>query len=153
MYVSREGYIFHSENINLSDENAIKNTQSNIKKYRNETCRSGNSIVLNNIFFDYGKSTIRESSIPELDRVVAFLQENPRLRVEISGHTCNTSSWGFNKKLSEARALSVTNYLVQKGIARNRIVAVGYSYDKPIASNATEEGKQKNRRTEFKIIQ
>ncbi len=154
MYVSREGYIFHSENINLSDENAIKNTQSNIKKnIEMKPAVPGNSIVLNNIFFDYGKSTIRESSIPELDRVVAFLQENPRLRVEISGHTCNTSSWGFNKKLSEARALSVTNYLVQKGIARNRIVAVGYSYDKPIASNATEEGKQKNRRTEFKIIQ
>lgn len=154
MYISREGYIFHSENINLSDDAATKTAQNSIKKnVEMKPAIPGNSIVLNNIFFDYGKSTIRESSIPELERVVAFLQENPRLRVEISGHTCNTSSYGFNKKLSEARALSVTNYLVQKGIARNRITAIGYSYDKPIASNATEEGKQKNRRTEFKIIQ
>lgn len=154
MYVSREGYIFHSENINLTTEAAVQTTQKNIKKnVEMKPAVPGNSIVLNNIFFDYGKSTIRESSIPELEHVIAFLQENPRIRVEISGHTCNTSSWGFNKKLSESRALSVTNYLVQKGIARNRITAIGYSYDRPIANNATEEGKQKNRRTEFKIIQ
>jgi OOP family OmpA-OmpF porin len=80
------------------------------------------------------------------------MQENPQIRVEVSGHTDNSGQPAYNKQLSEKRALSVYNYLVEKGIDKNRLMPIGYGQTKPLADNATEEGRQQNRRIEFRIV-
>jgi outer membrane protein OmpA-like peptidoglycan-associated protein len=84
------------------------------------------AIVLRNIYFDYDKATLRPESIEELERVVRFLQENPTLRVEISGHTDSDGSEMYNLRLSQARAQAVVDYLVSRGISPSRLVAKGY---------------------------
>ena len=98
-----------------------------------------------------GKSTLRPESGSELNRLVKLMQDVPTLKVEISGHTDNMGSKTLNSKLSEDRAKSVVLYLTNKGIALDRLVAVGYGSAKPIASNKSSEGRQENRRTEFEI--
>jgi outer membrane protein OmpA-like peptidoglycan-associated protein len=110
------------------------------------------AIVLRNIYFDYDKATLRPESIEELERVVRFLQENPTLRVEISGHTDSDGSEMYNLRLSQARAQAVVDYLVSRGISPSRLVAKGYGESRPVAPNDTPENKQKNRRTELKIL-
>lgn len=110
------------------------------------------AIVLRNIYFDYDKATLRPESIEELERVVRFLQENPTLRVEISGHTDSDGSEMYNLRLSQARAQAVVDYLVSRGIRPSRLVAKGYGESRPVAPNDTPENKQKNRRTELKIL-
>lgn len=110
------------------------------------------SIVLRNIYFDYDKATLRPESIEELERVVRFLRENPSLRVEISGHTDSDGSELYNLRLSQARAQAVVDYLVSRGIESHRLIAKGYGESRPVAPNDTPENKQKNRRTELKIL-
>jgi len=110
------------------------------------------AIVLRNIYFDYDKATLRPESIEELERVVKFLQENPTLRVEISGHTDSDGSDAYNLRLSQARAQAVVDYLVSRGIEGGRLIARGYGESRPVAPNDTPENKQKNRRTELKIL-
>jgi outer membrane protein OmpA-like peptidoglycan-associated protein len=112
----------------------------------------GESIILKNIFFDFNKTTIRTESINELERLVLMLVKTPTLKVELGSHTDNKGTDEYNKKLSQARSESVVNYLISKGIAVDRLVAKGYSESAPIATNETEEGRQENRRTEFKIL-
>ena len=111
----------------------------------------GSKIALRNVFYDVGKSTLRPESGSELNRLVKLMQDVPTLKVEISGHTDNMGSKTLNSKLSEDRAKSVVLYLTNKGIALDRLVAVGYGSAKPIASNKSSEGRQENRRTEFEI--
>jgi outer membrane protein OmpA-like peptidoglycan-associated protein len=108
---------------------------------------------VNNIFFDFDKSTLRPESTSELERLIKLMKDIPTLVIEISGHTDNKGSAEYNKKLSESRAISVVNYLVSKGVANNRLKYMGYGFEQPIATNDTDEGRQLNRRTEFKIIQ
>jgi outer membrane protein OmpA-like peptidoglycan-associated protein len=108
--------------------------------------------VLNNIFFDLDKYDLKPKSIPELQKIIRFMQENPQIRVEVSGHTDNIGQDVYNKQLSEKRALSVYNYLIAKGIEKNRLVPIGYGQAKPLADNASDEGRQQNRRIEFRII-
>ncbi|MFH1534620.1 MAG: OmpA family protein, partial [Patescibacteria group bacterium] len=113
---------------------------------------AGKKIVLNNIFFDFAKSTLRPESMLELNRLVELLKDSPTLKIEISGHTDNIGSYAYNIKLSEDRAKSVVNYLISKGISTYRLAYKGYGYNQPIATNYTEEGRQLNRRTEFKVL-
>ncbi len=110
------------------------------------------AIVLRNIYFDYDKATLRPESIDELERVVRFLEENASLVIEISGHTDSDGSDLYNLRLSQARAQSVVEYLVSRGISPRRLTARGYGEGRPVAPNDTPENKQKNRRTELKII-
>jgi outer membrane protein OmpA-like peptidoglycan-associated protein/tetratricopeptide (TPR) repeat protein len=110
-------------------------------------------VNLKNIFYDFGKATLRDESITELSRVLSMLKETPSLKIEISGHTDNIGSDQSNQKLSQARAQSVVDYLTSKGVAKSRLVAKGYGESKPVATNETEEGRQINRRTEFKILE
>lgn len=112
----------------------------------------GESIRLNNIFFEYNDYKLLPDSYSELNRLVKLLEENHELVVEISGHTDNIGSPSYNLNLSLKRAEEVTNYLFENGIKRARIVVRGYGEKLPIASNDTEEGRQMNRRVEFKII-
>ncbi len=104
--------------------------------------------VLNGVEFDTGKATIRPESFPRLDRVVEYIKHKKSARIEISGHTDNVGNRRRNKALSKRRALACRKYLMSKGVAGGRIRAVGYGDERPIASNATDDGRQKNRRIE-----
>ena len=113
----------------------------------------GKKVVLNNILFETGKSVLTASSYTELNRLVNILEDNPLMRIEISGHTDNTGSEALNFRLSESRAKAVVDYLVQKGIDRLRLEFKGYGPQQPIADNKTSEGRKMNRRVEFKILE
>jgi outer membrane protein OmpA-like peptidoglycan-associated protein len=146
--VKTEGYLFHSENFDIPN-GTTDNLVNKIIELKNITI--GSSITLRNIFFDSGKSVLREASNTELNRLVKLLTDVPTLQIEISGHTDNTGSATINEKLSQDRAQAVVNYLKGKGIDTGRLTAKGYGSSKPIASNATKFGRQENRRTEFEI--
>lgn len=147
--VKAEGYLFHSENLNIPPTTTYREINKDIKLKKVEV---GSTIVLNNIFFDFNKATLRPESTSELERLVKLLTDLPTLKIEISGHTDNVGASAYNKKLSEQRAKAVVDFLVGKGIVADRLTFVGYGFDKPIATNDTEEGRQMNRRTEFKIL-
>jgi len=104
-----------------------------------------------NVLFATGSATLINVGKSELNKMVPLLQENPDVKMTISGHTDNTGSATVNQKLSENRAGSVKKYLVSKGIAAERITAVGYGATKPVADNKTPAGRTKNRRVEFTI--
>ncbi|MGB9912350.1 MAG: OmpA family protein, partial [Candidatus Kapaibacteriota bacterium] len=112
----------------------------------------GESIRLNNIFFDYNDYKLRSESFLELNRLVKLMKEKPDLVVEISGHTDNIGSNAYNLNLSLMRAKSVAEYLIANGVEPKRLQVRGYGSKFPIDSNDTEEGRQKNRRVEFKIL-
>lgn len=110
------------------------------------------TFVLNNILFETGKSLLRKESMPTLNDMVEVMKLKPTMVIEISGHTDNVGTPESNLKLSTDRANAVKNYLVQHGVAATRIQTKGYGDTQPTASNETDEGRQKNRRTEVKII-
>ncbi|MDB5143964.1 MAG: OmpA family protein [Mucilaginibacter sp.] len=147
--ISRNGYLFYSANFSLighEDKNPF-----NIAVLL-QPIEVGNKVVLQNIFFDTNKSEIKDESKPELKKLVDFLNLNPAVRIEVSGHTDNVGSDQLNQTLSENRAKSVYQYLVTNNINPNRLVYKGYGETQPVASNDNEEDRSKNRRTEFKII-
>ena len=148
--VSRNGYLFHSENFNLADTADFQEFEIDVKLKKIQV---GTTIILKNIFFDYNKSTLQPESYAELDRVAEILSKQPNLKIEISGHTDNQGSLKYNTDLSESRAKTVVDYLIGKGISENRLTYKGYAYEKPIATNDTEEGRSANRRVEFKILE
>jgi len=112
----------------------------------------GTKVVLRNIFFETGKATLKPESYAELSNVLKFMEDNPSIRLEISGHTDNVGSRRVNQKLSEDRARAVVDYLVSKGIDRSRLESKGYADTQPVATNDTSEGRALNRRVEFKVI-
>jgi outer membrane protein OmpA-like peptidoglycan-associated protein len=112
----------------------------------------GQVVRINNIFFDFGKSTLKSESFSELNRVVDFLNTNPTVSIELSGNTDNIGSDADNLRLSDDRAKAVVEYLTSKGIIFARLTAKGYGETKPVATNDTEEGKALNRRVEFVIL-
>lgn len=146
--VKADGYLFHSENFDIPKGSA-DNLVNKVIELKN--IKIGSKIALRNIFFDTGKSTLRSESNAELDRLVKLMKDVPNLKVEISGHTDNTGSAKLNETLSQNRAQAVVSYLTKKGIAASRMTAKGYGPNAPIASNATADGRQQNRRTEFEI--
>lgn len=113
----------------------------------------GKKVVLRNILFETGKSVLTAGSSVELDRLLNIMNENTQIKIEISGHTDNTGSEPLNSKLSEARAKTVVDYLVKKGIDKSRMNFRGYGSLQPIAENTTAAGRAKNRRVEFKILE
>jgi outer membrane protein OmpA-like peptidoglycan-associated protein len=112
----------------------------------------GNTATVNNLFFDLGKATLKPESEPELKRILQVMKDNMALVIEISGHTDNTGSDEINNKLSLERANAVKENLLKGGIDTARIRTKGYGKSKPKADNATEEGRQINRRVEIEIL-
>jgi outer membrane protein OmpA-like peptidoglycan-associated protein len=112
----------------------------------------GQSIRLNNIFFEFGKATLKKESFPELNRVVKFLNDNPSIRIEIAGHTDNIGKVEKNKTISQYRAKAVAHYIEKQGIEDKRVDFKGYGATKPVANNKTAVGRALNRRVEFTII-
>ncbi len=147
--VSRKEYLFHSENFDIPEDAVAKKIQKDILLKK---LKVGIKIVLNNIFFDFNKATLRTESVAELDRLTRLMNDTPSLQIEISGHTDNVGSASYNQKLSESRAKAVVDYLLDKGVESSRLEYKGYGFEQPVASNKTEEGRQENRRTEFKIL-
>jgi outer membrane protein OmpA-like peptidoglycan-associated protein/tetratricopeptide (TPR) repeat protein len=147
--VKKENYLFHSENFDIPKTAAY---QEVVKDVALKNIAVGSKIILKNIFFDFDKATLRPESTNELDRLTKLLNDVPTLKIEISGHTDSKGADAYNKTLSNNRAKAVVDHLVSKGIAADRLTSVGFGEEQPIDSNDTEEGRQMNRRTEFKIL-
>ncbi len=147
--VHKEDYLFHSENFDLPKSSEYQEVEKVITL---KNIAVGNSIVLKNIFFDFNKSTLRNESENEIQQLVKLLTDVPTMKIEISGHTDNRGSDEYNKNLSNLRAKAVFDRLIASGIDISRLTYVGFGEEKPIATNDTEEGRQLNRRTEFKVL-
>lgn len=148
--VSKPGYLFYSENFSLDTvSDYISPYEIDIPLY---PILVGEKIILRNIFYEYNSYALLEESKAELDKLVEFMNNNPRLIAEISGHTDNIGNDDDNLLLSEKRAGAVANYLVDNGINPNRIASKGFGDTRPLDSNDTPEGRANNRRTEFTVI-
>ena len=141
------GYVFSSEHVNVVENDKFVEIEQNIELVPVGT--KDNVTKLNNVFFDYDKSTLRPQSILELNKLVKLLQENKGLYVEIASHTDSVANNVYNMYLSRERAKSVVKYLISNGIDSTKLLPMGYGEDFNIASNSTSEGRQLNRRSEF----
>lgn len=146
--VKAEGYLFYSANFDIPDTANYTVVEKNVAL---QPLDIGSRIVLRNVFFDFDRATLRDESTAELDRLINLLTTYPTLKIEISGYTDNKGSAQYNQKLSESRSKSVVDYLIAHGIAAGRLTYKGYGMEDPISTNETDEGRQLNRRTEFKI--
>lgn len=149
--VSKNGYLFYSENFSL--EGVFQLQQPYHKDIPLRKISVGSTMILRNVFFDTDSYQLKPASAFELNKVLQMLVENPTLRIEISGHTDNQGSETYNQQLSEKRASSVRDYLVSKGIPQIRLSVRGYGFSQPVDSNDTPEGRANNRRTELKILE
>jgi outer membrane protein OmpA-like peptidoglycan-associated protein len=142
---------FLSVNQNIDLENVQDSSEIN-QELALVPIESGASIVMNNIFFDFDKSELKTGSYPELKRILKLLKNNKINKIEISGHTDSKGDDTYNLGLSNRRAKAVYNYFKSNNIAESRLVSVGYGESQPVATNDTAEGRKRNRRVEFKIL-
>lgn len=145
---SKQNFVTVSDNINIEESEEYQEIERNLYLAPIEV---GQTVLINNIFFDFGKATLRETSFPDLDRLVTLLEKYEGMKIEISGHTDDVGSDAANQALSQSRAQAVLDYLSGKSIAGGRLISKGYGEAKPLATNDTEEGRQRNRRVEFTI--
>lgn len=152
-YAEKDGYYPVSKSIDLRENDHGVDLEVNIVMAPIEKIiEEGMTVRLNNIFFDYDKATLRQESRAELDRFYDVLQSYPNARIEIAGHTDSIASNAYNEDLSQRRAQSVVEYLVMKGYPRENLIAKGYGEEVPVADNGTDEGRQLNRRVEFRFL-
>lgn len=153
--VSKPGYTFYSKNINAVKDSVFKKIEQVVSLTKLE---KGSHVILHNVFFDFGKATLRTKSYTELNRLIELLKEYPTMKIEIGGHTDSKGSKGFNLKLSQDRAESVKRYLISNGVSPSRLSSKGYGASEPIAPNTFQDGsdnpagRQKNRRVEFVVL-
>ena len=151
-----DNHLFYSENMEIPKESKYFEINKEIKL---PPIVVGSKIILNNIFFDFDKATLRPLSNVEIKNLVNIMKANPTMHVEISGHTDSKGSAAYNQKLSEDRAQSVVSRLIESGIDAKRMTAKGYGKSMPVAPNKNKdgsddpEGRQLNRRVEFKITE
>jgi outer membrane protein OmpA-like peptidoglycan-associated protein len=148
--VSKEGYLFHSENFSLKEYKSTQPYQLNVQLQK---LKVGANVVLNNVFFNTNSFELLTASRVELDKLTGLLQANPSVKIEIGGHTDNVGNDQANQVLSENRAKAVSEYLIKKGIDPSKVTYKGYGEIAPIDSNDTESGRARNRRTEFKVVE
>lgn len=155
-YFEKEGFFTFSKNIDLRNLNKDTILEINDGKINlpsmSEMINNHLSINLNNLFFDFNSSELKEESISELKRLINLFENYKNLKVEVSGHTDNIGSVNFNMKLSQDRATSVIKYLNENGGKNITYIAKGYGMTKPVANNDTDEGRRMNRRVELKIL-
>ncbi len=143
-----EGYSFHNQTFNLSDDKEeTQELEVELIPLRAET-----SIRLNNIYFGTNSAELTSESFAELDRVVDLLESNPLIVIEVSAHTDDVGSDSYNLVLSERRAQTVVSYLLDNDVPKDRLIAKGYGLRRPIVPNECDETRALNRRVEFKII-
>lgn len=145
--VNKEGYLFQSKSFDYT-----KKSESLVIDIYLDPIEKNKSVELNNIFFETAKWDLKEKSKTELNILVKFLTQNPKLKVEIAGHTDNVGSDANNKKLSQQRAASVSQFLIEQGIDKARLQSVGYGESQPKVENDSEQNRQTNRRIEFTIL-
>lgn len=148
--VSKEGYLFHSENFSLVNYTSMQPYRLDVKLKK---LKPGANVVLNNVFFNSNSFDLLPNSKAELNKLAQLMINNPNVKIEIGGHTDDVGNDAANLTLSENRAKSVVAFLVKNGISEDRVSAKGYGETMPIAENNSEEGRAKNRRTEFKIVE
>jgi outer membrane protein OmpA-like peptidoglycan-associated protein/Tol biopolymer transport system component len=147
----RYGYLFNSLNFNLPSFTEFQEIDTHIIMVRAEV---GSKVVLKNIFFNTGQSDLKNESIAEVEKIIDLLKSNPRLKVQINGHTDNTGNPATNKTLSLKRANAVVEYLITKGVDAGRLTSKGFGSERPIVSNDDEVGgREINRRTEIEITE
>jgi len=149
MTVKKEDYAYESKYISLEDTVYEKPAVVDVEIKPIEV---GSSYRLNDIYFPSNSDELTHNSLFVLDGFIEFLTENPKITIAIHGHTDDIGSDESNQVLSENRAKSVYNYILSKGIKQSRMSYKGFGESKPIASNTTEAGRAKNRRTEFVIL-
>jgi outer membrane protein OmpA-like peptidoglycan-associated protein len=149
LYARREGYLFRSLSFDYSEN---KNPDPVVVNIALEKVKPGAKVVLNNIFFATGKYDLEDKSKTELDKIIEFMENNPKLKVEISGHTDDVGSDVDNMKLSVNRAKAVYDFLITAGVAKERLMSKGYGETQPSVPNDSEANRQINRRIEFKVL-
>jgi outer membrane protein OmpA-like peptidoglycan-associated protein len=156
-YAEKPGYMGQSENLDLTEELGYREFVMDIVLYpiakpAEDLSKVIAEIRMNNVFFDFDKSSLRSESKLELDRWVKMLKENPSVSLEIDGHTDNIGTEAYNLGLSERRVKAVALYIEEQGIAVRRLTSRGFGEKKPVATNKTAKGRQENRRVEVRII-
>jgi outer membrane protein OmpA-like peptidoglycan-associated protein len=161
--IDEPGYVFHSENFNLSEKKSIDRPLSVLIELTpvvkqieitGDIAATGEEFILKNVFFDSGSAVLDTvQSAVELNNMIKFLERNDRLKILIEGHTDSVGSDEDNMILSTKRAKAVMEYLVNGGVSSARIQCKGYGESRPLESNMTDSGRQLNRRTSFKIIE
>ena len=149
LHAEKEGYMFYSRNIYRDNLSLSKDGFLIIEL---EKVKPG-TFILENIFFEKSKSSLKKSSLVELNKVLKLMQINPDLKIQISGHTDSDGDDDFNLELSVNRAKSVVNWLIENNIDQNRLSFKGYGETRPIEENNSIANKAKNRRTELTIIE
>lgn len=147
--IDKKGYLFHSENFDMPEVSVDKPYELDIKL---QPVKVGNTVVLNNIFFETDKFDLKNESATELENLLNLLKANVNMAIEISGHTDNVGNAAHNMNLSKNRAQAVYDFLVNNGIDASRLTFKGYGDTQPITSNDSEAGRAKNRRTEITIV-
>jgi outer membrane protein OmpA-like peptidoglycan-associated protein len=147
--INATGYLYFLDLLDLIGESG---DQKIVQDFYLQKIEVGTKVVLDNIYFETGKAVLRPESFDALDQVFRFLENNPGMKLEISGHTDNTGSLRINERLSRDRAKAVVDYLVSGGIPAESLVFEGYADTQPVAPNDTPEGREKNRRVEFKVL-
>lgn len=145
---SAEGYLNAVDSIWINDRDVTPVTKDIVL----QPIEVGVTVRLKNIYFDFDKTTLKNESFPELDKVVDFLKQNASVEIEISGHTDNKGSDDYNQTLSQGRSEAVVNYLISQGVDSFRLTAHGYGESKPIDTNDSDEGRANNRRVEFTVM-
>jgi len=146
-----EGFVAVNANIDLKETEVYGELNKDLFLVPIE---KGAVVRLNNIFFDFDRYVLKEESFPELNRMVEMMNESVELKISVEGHTDNIGTQQYNITLSERRAEAVVEYLVQKGISRNRLQSKGWGKSKPLVSNDDEiDGRELNRRVEFEILE
>ncbi|WP_266365859.1 OmpA family protein [Tellurirhabdus rosea] len=149
LYVNVPGYLFKSLSFDFKQKREGEGLNLSVPL---EPIRSAGRETLNNIFFESGRFGLAEKSRVELDRLAQFMEQNPTVKVEISGHTDDRGDAAANLELSRKRAQSVVSFLVKAGIGPERIRSAGYGETKPLVPNSSEENRQQNRRIEWRIL-
>ncbi|MDH5603044.1 MAG: OmpA family protein [Cyclobacteriaceae bacterium] len=151
IHAEAEGFIPESQNIDLrnSTESETLITTMDLKLV---PLKEEEVVVLNNVFFDFDKATLKSESYPELNRIVEILNKRNEMVIEVAGHTDSSGPDAYNLGLSKRRAESVVSYFSEKGIKKEKYSVVYFGETKPVESNETIEGRRKNRRVEFTII-
>jgi outer membrane protein OmpA-like peptidoglycan-associated protein/tetratricopeptide (TPR) repeat protein len=147
--VHRKGYLFYSENYNMSQISSDSTYTADIAL---QPIEANAHIILKNVFFDTKKTELKPESITELDNVVRLMNENPNMKILISGYTDNVGKPADNLILSKGRAVAVVNYLLGKSVNNNRLSFKGLGEANPVADNTTEQGRALNRRTELSVV-
>ncbi len=150
-----EDRISESQNLdlrNVSADQTITHKDFELEPIQVVPVEENITITLNNVFFDFDRWDLKPESFPELDRISTLMHEKTALQIEIAGHTDSTGPEAYNQTLSRRRADAVVRYFQSNGIADARMKVVFFGESKPVESNATVEGRRKNRRVEFKIL-